>query len=169
MNFAFYGLATATSRRAARPVHADQLTAATKRVQRHGGVIVADYFDVYPNRRRAVRHCRHGRRLLQAIQEPHRDFGAVVIGDTRSTLTPYRYDELLSHCDNHDIQLWIPEIDDPIDPNSDHHQKIMSELFWGPLATALHHIRLPVDSTPQTDVAAHGRPTNLDQPRGIGL
>jgi hypothetical protein len=32
---------------AARPVHADQLAAATTRVQRHGG-IVADYFDVYP-------------------------------------------------------------------------------------------------------------------------
>jgi site-specific DNA recombinase len=136
MNFAFYGLAAATSRRAARPVHADQLAAATTHVQPHGG-IVADYFDVYPDRYRAVRHCQHGRRLLQAIQQPHRDFDAVVIGDTRGTLTPYRYDELLWHCDNHDVQLWIPEIDVPIDPNSDHHRTIVNVLFWGPLATAL--------------------------------
>ena len=137
MNFAFYGLAAATGRRAARPVHADQLSAATARVQRHGGVVVADYFDVYPDRFRPVWHCRHGRRLLQAIKEPHRDFDAVVIGDTRSTLTPYRYDELLWHCADRDVQLWIPEIDGPIDPDSDHHRKIVNVLFWGPLATAL--------------------------------
>ena len=56
MNFAFYGLAAATSRRAARPVHTDQLAAATTHVQRHGG-IVADYFDVYSDRYRAVPHC----------------------------------------------------------------------------------------------------------------
>lgn len=50
MDFAFYGLAATTERRAARALHTDQLADATSRVQRHGGHIIADYF--HSSRRR---------------------------------------------------------------------------------------------------------------------
>lgn len=42
MKFAFYGQATTTDRRTARPIHAQQLADATGRIARHGGQIVAD-------------------------------------------------------------------------------------------------------------------------------
>src|SRR2546421_3069569 len=59
LKFAFYAQAISeTGRRAVRPIHEQQLADATTCVQRHGGQIVADYFDVYPDGRRSWDHRR---------------------------------------------------------------------------------------------------------------
>jgi hypothetical protein len=97
LKFAFYGQAIIDAgRRAARPIHALQHADATTRVARHGGQIVADYFDVYPDWRRSWGHRREARKLLLAIEGPKRAFDAVIIGDTNTALTTVtQYDDLL--------------------------------------------------------------------------
>jgi hypothetical protein len=70
--------------------------------------------------------------MLQAIENPQRDFDAVVIGDTQTALTAVQYEDLLWICTRHGVQLWVPEIDEPVEPDNDAHQEIMKYLFWGP-------------------------------------
>ncbi len=130
MKFAFYGQAITTDRRTARPIHAYQLADATGHVARHDGQIVADYFDVYPDGRRAWRHRRQAHQLLHAIEDPQRGFDAVVIGDTGSALTPAEYDDLLALCGEYGVQLWLPEVDEPVDPDNEEHQEVIMETLW---------------------------------------
>jgi hypothetical protein len=130
MKFAFYGQAITTERRTARPIHVQQRADATDRVARHGGQIVADYFDVYPDGRRAWQHRRQAHQLLRAIEDPKRGFDAVVIGDTASALTPAEYDDLLALCGEYGVQLWLPEVDGPVDPDNEEHQEIILAELW---------------------------------------
>jgi site-specific DNA recombinase len=131
MNFAFYGQATTKDRAAARLVRAHQLEGAGARVRRHGGLIVVEYFDVYPDRLTSLWHRRQARRLLQAVEGQQRPFDAVVIGDTLTALTAMQYDDLLLSCTEHGVQLWVPEVDEPVDPDSREHRVIMERVFWG--------------------------------------
>jgi site-specific DNA recombinase len=158
MNYVFYGLAPTTDRRAARALQTDQLADASRRMQRHGGHLVADYFDVYPDKLRAWRHRRQGRRLLQAIQDEQRGFDAVTIGNTISALTASGYDELLWLCTEHSVRLWLPEIDEPIDPTNQGHHEIVSALFWGPLTSLRQPVLLPAASTLRTTPPTHTQP-----------
>jgi hypothetical protein len=130
MKFAFYGQAITTDWRTARPIHAQQLADATGRIARRGGQIVADYFDVYPDGRRPWRHRRQAHQLLHAIEDPQRGFDAIVIGDTGSALTPAEYDDLLALCGEYGVQLWLPEVDEPVDPDNEEHQEIIMETLW---------------------------------------
>jgi hypothetical protein len=93
MNYAFYGQATTTDRRAARLERTRQRAEAAARVQRLGGQIVADYFDVYRDRFTSLAHRRQGHRLLRAIEDEYREFGALIIVDTRTTLTAMQYED----------------------------------------------------------------------------
>jgi hypothetical protein len=131
MNFAFYGQAIMTSRMAARPIRAQQLADATTRAAHHDGTIVANYFDVYPDRHRALWHRRQATQMLRAIEDPQRSFDAIIIGDTASTLTPAVYDSLLTLCSQHGVQLWLPEVDGPVDRHNEEHQEIILEVLWG--------------------------------------
>jgi site-specific DNA recombinase len=133
LKFAFYGQAISeTGRRAARPIREQQLAEATTRVQRHGGKIVADYFDVYPDRHRALHHRREARQLLLAIQAEQRGFDAIIIADTRAALTTIiDYDDLIELCSRHGVRLWLPEIDEPVDRDNEEHQEIIKTKLWG--------------------------------------
>ena len=131
MNFAFYGQAITTDRPAARSIHVRQLADATARIHRRGGLVVADYFDIYRDRFTALRHRHQARRLLLAIKDRRRGFAAVVIGDTQTALTAMQYQDLLWTCAEHRVQLWVPESDGPVDPDDDAHEEIMKNLFWG--------------------------------------
>jgi|SRR5690242_9959787 len=130
MNFAFYGQAIMTNRTAARPFRAQQLADATARVARHGGTIVAEYFDVYPDRLNAWRHRRQAWRLLSAIEDPQRIFDAIIVGDTATALTGTQYEDLLVRCTEHGVQLWLPEIDEPIDFDNEGHQEAIEDKLW---------------------------------------
>jgi hypothetical protein len=130
MKFAFYGQAITTDRRTARPIHTQQRADATARIALRDGQIVTDYFDVYPDGQRAWRHRRQAHRLLHAIEDPQRSFDAVVIADTASALTPAEYDDLVALCGEHGVQLWLPEVDGPVDPNSEEHQESILEMLW---------------------------------------
>jgi predicted site-specific integrase-resolvase len=108
MNFAFYGQATTTDRGAARLVRARQRAEAATRVQRLGGQIVAEYFDVYRDRYTGLSYRRQAHRLLHAIEDERRAFDALVIVDTRTALTAMQYDDLQFICHEHNVQLWVP-------------------------------------------------------------
>ena len=132
MNFAFYGQAIIKNgRRGASLIRAQQLAHANTRIARHGGQIVADYFDVYPDRLWSWRHRRQAHLLLRAIADPQRSFDAVVIGNTDTALTALQYDDLLELCTQHGVHLWLPEIDGPVDPDNNEHHEIIKEKLWG--------------------------------------
>ena len=133
LKFAFYAQAISeTGRRAVRPIHEQQLADATTCVQRHGGQIVADYFDVYPDGRRSWDHRREARQLLLAIQDEQRGFDAIIIAHTATALTTIiQYDDLIALCRQYSVQLWLPEIDEPVDRDNEEHQEIIKTKPWG--------------------------------------
>jgi hypothetical protein len=71
-------------------------------------------------------------------------FTAVTIGDTRTAPTLYQYEMLLSLCIEHDVQQWVPEIDEPIGVDNHRHHGSL----WGLSAPAL---LLPFTSPPRTN------------------
>ena len=142
LKFAFYGQAISqTGRRAARPIHDQQLAAAITQVQRHGGKIVADYFDVYPDRRRSWDHRREARQLLLAIKDAKRGFDAIIIGDTKTALTTIiDYDDLFELCRQYGVQLWLPEIEEPVDQDNEDHEEIIKTKLWGVSPRLWNHV-----------------------------
>lgn len=132
MNYAFYGQAITTDRAAARLDRARQRAEAAARVQRVGGRIVVEYFDVYRDRYTGLGYRRQARRLLAATQDEKRAFDALIIADRYTALTANQYGDLLFICHEHGFQLWLPEIDEAVDADNPEHQAVMMDLFWGP-------------------------------------
>jgi len=105
MKFTLYGQAIAVDRRTAPPSTRNKLAEATGCIAYHDGQIVADYFDVYPDGRRAWRHRPSGAPITTGVQDPQHGFDAVVIDDTGSALTRAEYDDLLALRSEHGVQL----------------------------------------------------------------
>jgi lambda repressor-like predicted transcriptional regulator len=182
VNYAFYGQAIIkTGRRGARLIHDQQLAEATSRVQQYCDQIVADYFDVYPDRLWSCRHRRQAHHLLRAIEDPRRSFDAIVISDTGTALTARQYDELLELCTQHRVELWLAEIDAPVDRDNDEHQAILAEKLWG-VSPALREtimrasvddsaalpIGLDRDITKQSPIPAQRRPPSRIESSATG-
>lgn len=130
MNFAFYGKAITTDPQQARTIHDRKSRTPPPASPPSADASFATFLDTYPDRHRTRRHRRHAARLLTALADPRRGFDAIIISDTRTALSPYQYDLVLSLCTQHGVQLWLPEIDGPVAPNNTEHERIMMELFW---------------------------------------
>jgi hypothetical protein len=69
-------------------------------------------------------------RLLAALRDPERGFAAVVIGEPHCAFYGNQFGLTLPLFAHYGVQLWVPEVGGPIDPDNEAHELVMS-VFGG--------------------------------------
>jgi hypothetical protein len=79
------------------------------------GRIVAEFFDVgYPRRGPWARRPQAAR-LLEAVTNPDRGFDAIIVGESERAFTGTQLLHLAPIFLAHGVQVWLPELDGPVD------------------------------------------------------
>jgi len=94
------------------------------------GIIVAEYFDVGQSRSLPWKRRPQAAQLLADLADPHRGFDAVVIGEPQRAFYGNQYSLVMPVFTHYGVELWVPEVGGPIDPDSEAHDLIMS-VFGG--------------------------------------
>ena len=107
-----------------------QLSRSRALIEPTGGVVVAEYFDVGQSRSLPWKRRPRAAELLADLADPHRGFGAVVIGEPQRAFYGNQYSLTMPVFTHYGVQLWVPEVGGPVDPDSEAHDLIMS-VFGG--------------------------------------
>ena len=133
-----------------------QLSRSRALIEPAGGIIVAEYFDIgqsrslpWPRRPRAAQ-------LLADLADPGRGFDAVVIGEPQRAFYGNQYSLTMPVLTHYGVQLWVPEVGGPIDPDSEAHDLIMS-VFGGMSKGERNRIKLRVRAAMAAQAAVEGR------------
>jgi site-specific DNA recombinase len=121
-----------------------------------GGIIVAEYFDIGQSRSLpwARRPC--AAQLLADLADPGRGFDAVVIGEPQRAFYGNQYSLTMPVFTHYGVELWVPEVGGPIDPDSEAHDLIMS-VFGGMSKGERNRIKLRVRAAMAAQAAIEGR------------
>ena len=121
-----------------------------------GGIIVADYFDVGQSRSLPWKRRPQAAQLLADLADPHRGFDAVVIGEPQRAFYGNQYSLVMPVFTHYGVELWVPEVGGPIDPDSEAHDLIMS-VFGGLSKGERNRIKLRVRAAMSAQAALEGR------------
>jgi DNA invertase Pin-like site-specific DNA recombinase len=124
LRFAFYG--RVSTRDYQDPVSSRrwQFDFATELVAGHGR-ITAEFFDVGCSREVAWADRPEAARLLASICDPDRGFEAIVVGEYARAFYGSQAIHLAPLLREHGVQLWLPEVDGPVDLANPTHQALM--------------------------------------------
>ena len=89
------------------------------------GRIVAEYFDVSYSRRLPWTERPQATALLAAIADAHRGFDAVVVGELERAFYGNQLAQIAPVFERYGVQLWLPEVDGPVDRHDPTHQALM--------------------------------------------
>jgi DNA invertase Pin-like site-specific DNA recombinase len=89
------------------------------------GRIAAQYFDVGYSREIAWTERPEAARLLAAITDPDRGFDAIVVGEYARAFHGSQAIHLAPLLREHGVQLWLPEVDGPVDLDNPTHQALL--------------------------------------------
>jgi site-specific DNA recombinase len=92
------------------------------------GQIVAEFFDVGYSRRVPWARRRQAARLLQAVVRPDREFDAIIVGESERAFTGTQLLQLAPAFLAHGVQVWLPELDGPVDLTDPAHQALIMAL-----------------------------------------
>lgn len=139
-----------------------QLDRAKQLIAQVDGVIVAEYFDVGQSRAVPWKRRPQASALLEAIKDPKRPFGAVVIGEPQRAFYGNQFSLTFPVLAHYGIQLWVPEVGGRVDPGSDSHDMLMT-MFGGMSKAERTRIRSRTKTAmthlaTQTDRFLGGRP-----------
>jgi site-specific DNA recombinase len=101
-----------------------QLSRARALIEPAGGIIVAEYFDIGQSRSLPWSRRPRAAELLAALADPHRGFDAVVIGEPQRAFYGNQYGLTMPVFTHYGVQLWVPEVGGPIDPDSEAHDLV---------------------------------------------
>jgi DNA invertase Pin-like site-specific DNA recombinase len=137
-------------------------------IQPHGGVIVAEFFDI--DKSRSIPPQRHpeASKLLAALADPHRGFEAVVVGEPQRAFYGNQFGNTYPLFTHYGIPLWVPEVGGPIDPDNEAHDLIMS-VFGGVSKGERNRIRIRVRTAMATQAQIEGRYLGGRPPYGYSL
>src|SRR5712691_239532 len=121
-----------------------------------GGIIVADYFDIGQSRSLPWTRRPRAAQLLADLANPGRGFDAVVIGEPQRAFYGNRYSLTMPVFTHYGVELWVPEVGGPIDPDSEAHDLIMS-VFGGMSKGERNRIRIRVRAAMAAQAAIEGR------------
>jgi len=133
-----------------------------------GGIIVADYFDIGQSRSLPWKRRPRAARLLADLADPDRGFDAVVIGEPQRAFYGNQYSLVMPVFTHYGVQLWVPEVGGPIDPDSEAHDLIMS-VFGGLSKGERNRIKLRVRAAMSAQAALEGRFLGGRPPYGYRL
>ena len=106
--------------------------------------------------------------LLADLANPDRGFDAVVIGEPQRAFYGNQYSLVMPVFAHYGVQLWVPEVGGPIDPDSEAHDLIMS-VFGGLSKGERNRIKLRVRAAMSAQAALEGRFLGGRPPYGYRL
>src|SRR6266704_988759 len=107
-----------------------QISRSRALIEPAGGIIVAEYFDIGQSRSLPWKRRPRAAQLLADLADPGRGFDAVVIGEPQRAFYGNQYSLVMPVFTHYGVELWVPEVGGPIDPDSEAHDLIMS-VFGG--------------------------------------
>jgi site-specific DNA recombinase len=145
-----------------------QLSLANALVTPRGGVIVERFFDVGQSRSLPWQRRPEANRLLAALRNPERGFAAVVIGEPHRAFYGNQYGLTVPLFTHFGVQLWVPEIGGPIDPDNEAHDLVMS-VFGGMSKGERNRIKVRVRTAMASQTRLEGRYLGGRPPYGYTL
>jgi site-specific DNA recombinase len=92
------------------------------------GRIVTEFFDVGYSRTVPWALRRQAARLLEAVTNPARGFDAIIVGESERAFTGTQLLHLAQVFLAHGVQVWLPELDGPVDLTDPAHQALIMRL-----------------------------------------
>jgi site-specific DNA recombinase len=92
------------------------------------GQIVAEFFDVGHSRTVPWARRRRAAHLLEAVADPDRGFDAIIVGESERAFTGTQLLHLAPIFLAHGVQVWLPELDGPVDLTDPAHQAVIMRL-----------------------------------------
>jgi site-specific DNA recombinase len=166
--FAFLGRVSTEDQQDPEASRAWQLHRSRQLIEPHGGVIVAEYFDIGQSRSLPWKRRPEASRLLEDFQNPHRGFAAVVIGEPQRAFYGHQFGLTFPVFTHYGISLWVPEVGGPVDTGSEAHDLVMT-LFGGMSKGERMRIKTRVRSAMTSQVATEGRFLGGRPPYGYRL
>jgi site-specific DNA recombinase len=167
--FAFYGRVSTEDQQDPASSKGWQLARSQSLIAPHGGQVVAEVFDIGLSRSLPwKRRPEAAARLLDALRDPNRGFGAVVIGEPARAFYGNQFGLTFPVFVHYGVQLWVPEVGGAIDPGSDAHDLVMS-LYGGMSKGERNRIKIRVRSAMAAQAATEGRFLGGRPPYGYRL
>ena len=159
---AFYGRVSTEDQQDPDASRGWQLSRARQLVEPAGCAIVDEFFDLGTSRSLPWKRRPEGARLLDALANPDRGFGGVVIGEPQRAFYGNQFSLTFPVFTHYGVQLWVPEVGGPVDPGSEAHDLVMN-LFGGMSKGERTRIQLRTraamsDLASRTDRFLGGRP-----------
>jgi DNA invertase Pin-like site-specific DNA recombinase len=168
LRFAFDGRCSTEDQQDPESSRAWQLTRAKALIEPSGGVIVAEYFDAGQSRSVPWQRRPEASMLLLALKDPDRGFDAVVIGEPQRAFYGNQFGLVFPLFTHYGVQLWVPEVGGPIDPDNEAHDLIMS-VFGGMSKGERNRIKVRVWTAMAAQAAMEGRFLGGRPPYGYRL
>lgn len=130
IRFAFYGRVSTEDAQDPEASRSWQKRRALDLIAPHGGVLVADYFDVGQSRSLPWKRRPEAARLLTDVASRDRPFDAVVIGEPARAFYGPQFALTFPVLTHYGVGLWVPEVGGAVDPGSEAHDLVMT-LFGG--------------------------------------
>ncbi len=145
-----------------------QISRSRALIEPAGGIIVAEYFDIGQSRSLPWMRRPQAAQLLADLANPDRGFDAVVIGEPQRAFYGNQYSLTMPVFTHYGVELWVPEVGGPIDPDSEAHDLIMS-VFGGMSKGERNRIKLRVRAAMSAQAALEGRFLGGRPPYGYRL
>jgi site-specific DNA recombinase len=107
-------------------------------------------------------------RLLASLRDPHRGFTAVAIGEPHRAFYGNQFGLTLPLFTHYGVQLWVPEVGGPIDPDNEAHELVMS-VFGGMSKGERNRIKVRVRTAMASQTQVEGRFLGGRPPYGYTL
>lgn len=168
LHFAFYGRVSTEDNQDPESSLNWQLSLARTLISPRGGVIAQRFFDVGQSRSLPWQRRPEANRLLAALRDPQRGFTAVVIGEPHRAFYGNQFGLTLPLFVHYGVQLWVPEVGGPIDPNNEAHDLVMS-VFGGMSKGERNRIKVRVRTAMASQTQLEGRYLGGRPPYGYTL
>ena len=126
LRFAFYGRCSTEDNQDPQTSLDWQLRAARALVERDGGTIVAEFFDVGYSRSLPWKRRPEAQRLLTALSDPKRGWDAVVVGEGQRCWYGSQFSDVAPLIEHERLSLWVPELGGEYDPRNASHYTLMT-------------------------------------------
>ncbi|MFE6923374.1 recombinase family protein [Nocardia sp. NPDC057663] len=144
-----------------------QLARARTLIEREGE-IVTEFFDIGQSRSIPWKRRPEASRLLAQLADPDRGFDAVVIGEPQRAFYGNQFGLTFPVFVHYGVQLWVPEVGGPVDPDSEAHDLIMS-VFGGMSKGERNRIKIRVRASMAAQAQVEGRYLGGRPPYGYRL
>jgi site-specific DNA recombinase len=167
MRFAFYGRASTEDQQDPDASRNWQLARARALTEKHGDV-VTEFFDIGQSRSIPWKRRPEAARLLDELRKPDRGFEAALIGEPQRAFFGNQYGLTFPVFAHYKVQLWVPEVGGPIDPESEAHDLVMS-VFGGMSKGERSRIKIRVRAAMSAQAKVEGRYLGGRPPYGYQL